>query len=165
MSLYSDWQQYFENKKPEEVKKILDAYYELEKDAYALVLEEKNSSITGTVSELATKFNMKPFEFVGFIDGINESIETSIELDNLTDDSVVTLNIVWSELYKNMHKAKASWLYELPQWDNIFSDEERIELVKEFRRAQQAVSENQVGRNEPCPCGSGKKYKKCCGKS
>lgn len=24
--------------------------------------------------------------------------------------------------------------------------------------------ENQVGRNDPCPCGSGKKYKKCCGK-
>ncbi|MBR6467995.1 MAG: SEC-C domain-containing protein, partial [Desulfovibrio sp.] len=21
-----------------------------------------------------------------------------------------------------------------------------------------------VGRNDPCPCGSGKKYKKCCGK-
>jgi len=26
-----------------------------------------------------------------------------------------------------------------------------------------AVS-TKVGRNEPCPCGSGKKYKKCCGK-
>lgn len=24
--------------------------------------------------------------------------------------------------------------------------------------------ENKVGRNDPCPCGSGKKYKKCCGK-
>jgi preprotein translocase subunit SecA len=23
---------------------------------------------------------------------------------------------------------------------------------------------NKVGRNDPCPCGSGKKYKKCCGK-
>ena len=22
-----------------------------------------------------------------------------------------------------------------------------------------------VGRNDPCPCGSGKKYKKCCGKA
>ena len=22
---------------------------------------------------------------------------------------------------------------------------------------------NKVGRNDPCPCGSGKKYKKCCG--
>lgn len=25
-------------------------------------------------------------------------------------------------------------------------------------------SENKVGRNDPCPCGSGKKFKKCCGK-
>ncbi|HBN84048.1 MAG TPA: hypothetical protein DDZ89_09410 [Clostridiales bacterium] len=23
---------------------------------------------------------------------------------------------------------------------------------------------NKIGRNDPCPCGSGKKYKKCCGK-
>jgi hypothetical protein len=27
------------------------------------------------------------------------------------------------------------------------------------------IGELKVGRNEPCPCGSGKKYKKCCGKS
>jgi uncharacterized protein YchJ len=26
------------------------------------------------------------------------------------------------------------------------------------------IKNNTVGRNEPCPCGSGKKYKKCCGK-
>jgi preprotein translocase subunit SecA len=25
--------------------------------------------------------------------------------------------------------------------------------------------EKKVGRNEPCPCGSGKKYKKCCGRN
>ncbi len=25
------------------------------------------------------------------------------------------------------------------------------------------IVEKKVGRNEPCPCGSGKKYKKCCG--
>ena len=25
------------------------------------------------------------------------------------------------------------------------------------------IAENKAGRNEPCPCGSGKKYKKCCG--
>jgi preprotein translocase subunit SecA len=24
--------------------------------------------------------------------------------------------------------------------------------------------EEKVGRNDPCPCGSGQKYKKCCGK-
>ena len=30
-------------------------------------------------------------------------------------------------------------------------------------RPQQVVRSNKVGRNDPCPCGSGKKYKKCCG--
>jgi preprotein translocase subunit SecA len=32
--------------------------------------------------------------------------------------------------------------------------------VQTIRRAQP-----KIGRNEPCPCGSGKKYKKCCGKN
>ena len=27
------------------------------------------------------------------------------------------------------------------------------------------INENKVGRNDPCPCGSGKKYKKCCGRN
>jgi len=26
------------------------------------------------------------------------------------------------------------------------------------------IAEEKVGRNDPCPCGSGKKFKKCCGK-
>jgi preprotein translocase subunit SecA len=31
-------------------------------------------------------------------------------------------------------------------------------------RSKEAVAAGHVGRNDPCPCGSGKKYKKCCGK-
>ncbi|HLJ44402.1 MAG TPA: preprotein translocase subunit SecA [Bryobacteraceae bacterium] len=30
---------------------------------------------------------------------------------------------------------------------------------------KQAISQKKAGRNDPCPCGSGKKYKKCCGAS
>jgi preprotein translocase subunit SecA len=30
-------------------------------------------------------------------------------------------------------------------------------------RQKEAVAAGRVGRNNPCPCGSGKKYKKCCG--
>jgi preprotein translocase subunit SecA len=34
----------------------------------------------------------------------------------------------------------------------------------ETSQATQVVrSEEKIGRNDPCPCGSGKKYKKCCG--
>ena len=47
---------------------------------------------------------------------------------------------------------------------------EREEVIKptgtnsgEAPTRRQAVSKK-VGRNEPCPCGSGKKYKNCCGK-
>ena len=32
------------------------------------------------------------------------------------------------------------------------------------REANSMPKEKKVGRNDPCPCGSGKKYKKCCGK-
>ena len=33
----------------------------------------------------------------------------------------------------------------------------------ETDRSAGEINEMTVGRNEPCPCGSGKKYKKCCG--
>ncbi|RIN56376.1 preprotein translocase subunit SecA [Staphylococcus simulans] len=35
---------------------------------------------------------------------------------------------------------------------------------KEKVKAKPIVKGDQVGRNDPCPCGSGKKYKNCCGK-
>ena len=38
------------------------------------------------------------------------------------------------------------------------SDQERV--TAPIRRGQP-----KVGRNDPCPCGSGKKYKKCCGRT
>jgi hypothetical protein len=38
---------------------------------------------------------------------------------------------------------------------------ERVERLRLARLAR-AASESKVGRNDPCPCGSGKKYKRCC---
>ena len=67
-------------------------------------------------------------------------------------------------LYKNMVDAKADWLYQLPQWDEIFSEEKRKELYKEQKKSGTVVKPHKIGRNDPCPCGSGKKYKYCCGK-
>ena len=37
-------------------------------------------------------------------------------------------------------------------------------LIKETPKVQPIQGSGQPGRNDPCPCGSGKKYKKCCGK-
>ena len=47
---------------------------------------------------------------------------------------------------------------------NIDNTRETIESAME-QKPQQAVRENKPGRNDPCPCGSGKKYKNCHGKN
>ena len=52
-------------------------------------------------------------------------MESQIDVDSLEADSEVELKIVWNELYKNMHKAKAEWLYNLPEWDGILSEDEK----------------------------------------
>ncbi|MCD7949249.1 MAG: DUF1186 domain-containing protein [Erysipelotrichaceae bacterium] len=62
-------------------------------------------------------------------------------------------------------------IYERLKTWNIFSDDKQIqkELMqkenkakKESDRRKQSQKKITVGRNDPCPCGSGKKYKKCC---
>lgn len=39
-----------------------------------------------------------------------------------------------------------------------------IDFVEEHKNQQQVFAGPKIGRNDPCPCKSGKKYKKCCGK-
>jgi SWIM/SEC-C metal-binding protein len=42
--------------------------------------------------------------------------------------------------------------------------EDITDLERLLNPPKPKIAEKKVGRNEPCPCGSGKKYKKCCGK-
>ena len=39
----------------------------------------------------------------------------------------------------------------------------KVSAIEQFGKPVEARTQPKVGRNEPCPCGSGKKYKKCCG--
>ena len=87
-----------------------------------------------------------------------------MNLDIIDENTIVRLNVDYDELYLNMHRAKADWLYNLKEWNDVETEEERKALTKKYRREQVFISSPTVGRNEPCPCGSGKKYKNCCGK-
>ena len=42
-------------------------------------------------------------------------------------------------------------------------DEIRFSTGGDAPAPQTVIRGDKVGRNDPCPCGSGKKYKKCCG--
>ena len=82
------------------------------------------------------------------------------------EDTHVNLIFDKEKLYKNMVDAKADWLYELPQWDAIYDEETKKALYLEQKKSGTFRREGKkIGRNDPCPCGSGKKYKQCCGKN
>lgn len=74
----------------------------------------------GTVKELAEKFGQEVLTMIGFLDGINESLLIELDLDTVEEDTVISLAFDKERLYKNMVAAKADWLYELPQWKEIF---------------------------------------------
>jgi hypothetical protein len=163
MSLYEKWQDAgsdFDDQGAYDT--YWRAYFEKEKDAYDKILSAKQTTLAGTVKELAQTYNMTTLEIVGFFDGINSSLKSPVELESLTDDSEVTAEIDFEKLLFNMHAAKADWLYELPVWADIFDDEKRKEIRKSYMASKTIVKETKVGRNDPCICGSGKKYKKCC---
>mgnify|MGYP001003396977 CR=1 FL=1 len=141
-------------------------YFNIEKNIYAQLLENPDEVVTGTVKELAEKYNQEVLTMVGFLDGINESLKGyENPIDTMAEDTVVKIEIDPEKLYYNMVEAKASWLYELPQWDSILSEETRKELYKKQKASGTIRKGKKIFPNDPCPCGSGKKYKKCCGKN
>ncbi len=139
-------------------------YFEIEKNIYEQLLSNPNEEVRGTLPELAEKYGQEVLTMVGFVDGINDSLVTPNDIETM--DETTEINLVYDKalLYKNMVAAKADWLYGLPQWNNIFSEEELKALYKEQKESTTIRKEKKVGRNDPCPCGSGKKYKKCCGR-
>ena len=78
---------------------------------------------------------------------------------NKTDSSISTLEDSFDSLQNNFLDSPINFadysegnVEDYPLWDYLESPEP-------YRR-----TEAKIGRNDPCPCGSGKKYKKCCGK-
>lgn len=166
MALLEKWQKmaYNENMDQGELQRFWQRYFLLEKGVYEQLLTNPDEAVEGTVKELAEKYGLDILEMAGFLDGINDSLVDPNPIDTMEEDTKVSLAFDKTKLYKNMVAAKADWLYELPMWENIFDEETRKNLYLEQKKSGTVVVGKKVGRNEPCPCGSGKKYKHCCGR-
>ena len=153
-----------DDKKKEE---LWAEYFTIEKGIYEKILSNPTEVVEGTVKELAEKYGTEVLVMTGFLDGINESLKGyENPIDTMAEDTVVKIEIDPEKLYYNMVEAKASWLYELPQWSEILSAETRTELYKKQKASGTVRREgHKIYPNDPCPCGSGKKYKKCCGRN
>ena len=157
MALLETWRNlaYGDGLNDKKREELWSGYFAIEKEV-----------ITGTVKELAEKYNTEILIMTGFLDGINESLKGyENPIDTMEEDTEVKIEIDPESLYYHMVEAKATWLYELPQWDAILTPERRKELYKEQKASGTIRKGKKIFPNDPCPCGSGKKYKKCCGKN
>ncbi len=167
MALLEKWREtaYSEKANKGDLQRLWNDYFAKEKDIYAQLLENPDEEVKGTVASLAEKYGIDIMTMTGFLDGINDSLKEPNPIEEMEEDTEVSLAFDKERLYKNMVGAEADWLYNLEQWESIFDEEKRKELYKEQKQSTTIRKEAKVYPNDPCPCGSGKKYKKCCGKN
>ena len=172
MSYYKTWMELSEdNSNQQAYIEYVKRYYAMEKNAYEIILSaypDNQSFLEGKAKDMALKLGFTDDTmdiFVGFLDGIKSSLKNgdALDLEAIVDETEISLDIDYEKLYYNMHDAKADWLYNIPAWKNVLTEERMKEITHDYRVANIAHSDK-IGRNDPCPCGSGKKYKNCCGK-
>ena len=166
MALLNQWRDmaYSESVDRQKLQALWTKYFQLEKNIYAELLKNPDEAVSGTVKELAEKYGVDLMTMTGFLDGINDSLKVPNPIEEMEEDTAVSLDFDKELLYKNMVAADAEWLYNLPEWNQIFDEGKRKALYKEQKSSTTIRKPEKVYPNDPCPCGSGKKYKKCCGR-
>ena len=164
MALLQQWRDmaYSETADKGSLQRLWTDYFAKEKDIYAELLKTPDTVVKGTVKELADKYSVDIMTMTGFLDGINDSLKKANPIE---EDTKVNLGFDKELLYKNMVAAGADWLYNLHEWEDIFDEDKRKELYREQKQSMTVRKGKKVYPNDPCPCGSGKKYKKCCGRN
>lgn len=148
MALLEEWQKiaYDQQADRGKLQKFWQRYFMLEKGVYEKLLTNPDEKVEGTVKELAEKYDLSIMDMTGFLDGINDSLVTPNPIDTMEEDTKVSLAFDKEKLYKNMVDAKADWLYELPQWDEIFDADTKRKLYLEQKKSGTVVVGKKVGR-------------------
>jgi len=166
MTILEQWREMAYNEKADrnQLQKLWAEYFQQEKEIYSQLLKNPDEVVTGTVKELADRYGVSVMTMTGFLDGINDSLKEQNPIEEMDEDTTVNLGFDKALLYKNMVAAEADWLYNLEEWKDIFDEDTRKALYKEQKSSTTIVKGDKIYPNDPCPCGSGKKYKKCCGR-
>ena len=88
MSLFGEWQKRLENQnKNPENQMFFENYLHKETEAYKKILGSGITSLTGKLADLAETYDMDNVTFMGFLDGINTSLDSKLDLESLTGES------------------------------------------------------------------------------
>ena len=93
MALLKDWYAvaYDEKANKGDLQRFWTRYFDLERGVYEQLLTNPAEEVKGTVKELAEKYNLSTLEMAGFLDGINESLVEANPVDDMEEDTVVSL--------------------------------------------------------------------------
>ena len=81
-----------------------------------------------------------------------------------TEKNPAIVNVKTKKRVKELESVfeKNDWKYSIELDSDKPEDINDLEML--LNPPKTVIAEKKVGRNGPCPCGSGKKHKKCCGK-
>lgn len=141
------------------------------KDAY----EEKEKKVTAEVMRQLERFvllqmiDTKWIDHLYAMDILREGI--GLRSYGQKDPRIEYINEsfeMFESLKSNIQEDTVKYLFKVQLVDQRASERSYVRVTgtnrDESGKGIPVRKEQKVGRNEPCPCGSGKKYKKCCGK-
>ena len=133
MALLQQWRDmaYSETANKGDLQRLWSEYFQKEKEIYAQLLKTPDKAVKGTVKELAEKYEVDLMTMTGFLDGINDSLKKANPIEEMEEDTKVSLGFDKELLYKNMVAADADWLYNLEEWNGIFDEDKRKALYRD----------------------------------
>ena len=101
MTLFEQWKDLIENQTEETFRDFWEEYSGAETKIYSDILDKPEEKMTGTLGELAAKYEVRPVIFMGFLDGINSSLKKGNDFENFDENSEVEVEIVPETLFYN----------------------------------------------------------------
>ena len=104
MALLKQWRDmaYDEKANKGDIQRFWANYFNIEKGIYEQLLTDPDTEVKGTVKELAEKYGQSVMTMTGFLDGINDSLVEPNPIEEMEEDTVVSLKFDKEKLYKNL---------------------------------------------------------------
>ncbi len=173
--------------KPGDVKAAFDSLQRYDRDSFKAALVERSAAFYQERERMISEvgIDMREFERVALLGAVDRRWMDHIDaMDQLRDgiglrayghkDPIVEYKIEGFNMFEEMSRLIQEDTLKRLYMAVLVKPPERKEVATPVAAThggsdtaspkQPAKAGDKVGRNAPCPCGSGKKYKECCGK-
>ncbi|MBU0633034.1 preprotein translocase subunit SecA [bacterium] len=157
--LYSDMKKSYDDK-----MSVLDDELrgEVEREFYLKTLDTAWREHLYTMDNMKTGIRLRAYNQKDpLVEYKKESFNLFSELvENIKYNTIKTLHIIQFQL-----KSAEDEAAEFARRQEIERKQEEMQMTLNLHDDDDLNGDRKTARNDPCPCGSGKKYKQCCGKS